>query len=1040
MIRSAPFFIVLFVLVPCAPAQETEPFLLDDVLKWEGRRHNTLGPTGRRLFADRIKEAPGFRGVFGYLHAVPDFKDPVIVAFRDEKGGLGARQVKTIWRPSHLETRWVLGRSEKGGVLVIEKKFITDDDALVDLVRVVNQGTRPVSFEAVVRGAVTPLPERYRSHQIHVDLSAAANIPFCPGRRLFTNREPQPFVWTEGEDHLFQHGSAGRDRKKAASSGECLGSGFGGRKGDRALYLVVCPDRDVLCICVRYARASRGTARFRVDVDGETVGSVEFSSTGGWGGAPSHWKRARIFPGSLEPGLRKISFEAEEEGSNVNIDGFFVMPRSALPPPLPERGRYPSGAEEQIPCLPGSIDYDGVRYSVPGQAGAEAPAAAGRSPAAEREPEIVALRGGIDGDPAFSFPETVFIDMPDPNQGIAAYHLLALVAGPRGFGEGSAAAFSFLFDDGSEETVPFPSVSDRIGTKETPRDIPPVTGPAAQRADWRFLVLPNVSDPSVRLSYTPPPGRFVRAIRFSKKPSPGIPILLAATMEIPPKTGRLPVRLGQKNFHSVPVSLALAGTEFVPVRTAGGRRALLRSFQIEPGGAESFSLVLATGRRDDEAARAAIEKADEPQPLRRHIARYRSWFDELAPCFECSDPVMEKVWSYRVFLMRHCMMRPGIPPMTAPVFYEGLHGNELPAIMARSTSHIMAEVRWLRHIRFARSQLRVHLRSQSADGLFPSVRVDWTGSHDINWIPAAALGVYRVHKDEQYLKEVLPLIARNADGTFARFDRDSGSFPRSKRVGPDFAAFLFASCRAVAEGHAILGNREKESEYLLKAEKVKRTVLDHLWDEEKGFYPFAFGLVPMSEPWFRAFERFVDPGELRVWNRPVRPHANSLVVEAAGAALRSGARTAVTEEFFEEFLGDFARLHLEGGRISRPLIRECYAGDTGEGIGCVDHFRSTYIDLIIRFVGGLVPRSGETLALHPVVKGLDHFRLARIPYHGRDIEIVWVRPGTESPWPERGRGYSIFVDGKEAARRPELGRMAVKLPDVKKSKKETAGE
>jgi len=1095
---------------------------LDEALRRDGDRHRTLGPTGKRLFTERIEEAPGIQGVFSYLHATPGFRNPISLGFRDEDGALAAGHVRTVWRPSHLEVRWLLeGRGAGGGIDVIERKFITEDDALVDRVRVVNGSGRPVSIEVVASGGMTPLPERFRSRQIHCDLSPAANVVPFPGRRLFTGRAAQTSVWVEGETPFFQQGSAGTDRKAAASGGGCLGSGFGAEKGHRALYVVVCPevgddaDADAggaaLCLGIRYARGLEGDALFGIEIDGRPAGTVVFAPTGGWGGNASHWRFARVRPEGLAPGLRRIALVPQRDGCCVNVDGFFVMPASVEPPPLPDAGRYPAGTEEQIAYLPGSVDYDGVRFLLPdpaagpedGAAGGSGPGSGGASPSAAPRPTLVALRGGIAGDPALAFPEEAVIAAPGTERAVETVHLLALVAGPRGFAPGAAAAFTFLFDDGSSETVPFPDVTDRIVREDggrPARAAPPAAGAAwNERAHWRFLALPLIGDPCVQLSYTPPPGRFVRSIRFHRESPatarPDVPVLLAATREIPPPSGRLPAYLGQKDFHGMPVSLALAGTEFAAVRTRDDGRVLVRSLQLEPGAAADFALVLSVDRRDDRAVLAAIEKASQPGLFEQHLGVYGKWFDDFTPRFDCSDPLLEKLWLYRWFLARHCMVRPEAPPLTAPVFYEGMHGGRSPAVTAFSTPHILAETRWLRDTRFAAGQVRAFLRTMDGSGLFGDVRIGGTsGRHGSHWIPAAAVDAYRVNGDRRFLMEVLYLLARNVDGTLAAFDEDGDGLPapRSRRdtgmerqpsffffggsdstgpearlERPDSAACAYASCAALAEGFALLGDREREERYGRLAEKVRAAALGTLFDggdgffyaaraddgvlapcrEAAGFYPFAMGLCPPREPYTRALDFLVDPDEFwtpfppaawarpgpggraanRTWNGPAWPHAQSVAAEAMARALRSSAKTAVTPALFEEFLRRYARLHFEEGDPDRPLIREFHDGETGAGRGCADTFDSAFNDLLIRYMGGIVPGSRDALELFPIVRGLDRFRFRRILYHGRDVEIVWVRPGTKNPYAGRPEGYTVVVDGNIVSTQPSLKRVTVEL-------------
>jgi hypothetical protein len=311
---------------------------------------------------------------------------------------------------------------------------------------------------------------------------------------------------------------------------------------------------------------------------------------------------------------------------------------------------------------------------------------------------------------------------------------------------------------------------------------------------------------------------------------------------------------------------------------------------------------------------------------------------------------------------------------------------------------------------------------------------------------------------------------------FSGFDNTG---PEARLERPDYAAAIHASCAALAEGFALLGDREREEHYGRLAGKVQAAALDLLWDgkdgffyavreddgtaarcrEVAGFYPFAMGLCPVGDPYTRAFDYLVDPDEFwtpfppascarsvpvfsaavqrwpgpggrttdRMWNGPTWPHAQSIAAEAMARALRSGESTAVTPALFEEFLRRFAFLHFENGDPDRPLIRETYDGETGAGTGCADSLQSTFNDLLIRHVGGVVPVSGDRLEFYPVVQGLDRFRFRRLLYHGREVEIVWVRPGTKNPYEGRPEGYTILVDEKIVSTQPSLKRVSIKL-------------
>ncbi len=1047
------FVFMAAVLAPSdSPAQERSPeggaFRFDEVLRRDGHRDHTLGTTGRRLFADRIDEALGVRGLFGYVHAAPDFQNPFTLAFRDEQGALDAHHVRTTWQPSFLEVEWRLAPGSS--VKITERKFITDDDVIVDRVRVTNRSPSPISIEAVAKGGLTPLLDRSRSRQIHFDLSSAANLVPSPGRRLFTDPHAPPFAWVEGEDYIYRSRDSGIDPVASASGKACLGGGFGATEGHMALWVAIVPDfseKDseevkASSVCFRYARGLTDSACFRLIVDNDDALSIEFPPTGGWGKEKEHWSTLRVPAEGLTPGLHKIGLRAEKGDATIKVDGFFLLPRAGRVPLLPESARFPTGMDEQILYLPGSIDYDGVRYLLP-------------DPGADMKPTLVALKGATEGDRAFDFPESIEIDAPEKKPGVAWCHLLCLLAGPRGYGEGPCATVDFCFDDGSKESVPFPIVSLRMEPGMASASI-------MRRSEWRFLVIPRINGPCVQLSYLPPPGRFIDKIVVRKEGSPDrspeIPVLLAATSEVPPPTGRRPLHLGQKTFADIPVTLALTGSDFVPLRADGGERMLLRSIQLEPGASEEFSLVLATHVKTHDAMTKALDWTADPDPLRRHRETYRRWFDEFVPSFQCSDPYMEKAWFYRWWLARHCMLWPQAPPLSAPVFYESLHGDAAAMVTARSTPHIVSEVRWLRDKRFAVGQVRAHLRTPQGKGLFADVRVDGECAPYLpHSIPAAAIGVYHVHNEEQYLKEVLSLLSRNVDATLKATDGDGDNLPAlSRRAAgelksqpsfaffdeagnppqdvalerPDFAAFVYASCQAVGEGYALLGDRDKERAYRQKAERIKQAVLGVLWNEEdrffysvrardnvpargrekSGYYPFSMGLCDGRQPYGEAFGFLADPEELHT--------PFPFLLDALGKLRRNRPARAPGEAFFEDYLQRATRLHFEEGDLDRPMLR------AGEG---ADWFCSSYNDVLVRFVGGLVPGSGRVAQFRPVVDSLDHFRFSRLRYHGCDIEIVWVRPGTPNPYAGRPEGYTIMINGAVAANESSLRRVMVNL-------------
>ena len=84
-----------------------------------------------------------------------------------------------------------------------------------------------------------------------------------------------------------------------------------------------------------------------------------------------------------------------------------------------------------------------------------------------------------------------------------------------------------------------------------------------------------------------------------------------------------------------------------------------------------------------------------------------------------------------------------------------------------------------------------------------------------------------------------------------------------------------------------------------------------------------------------------------------------------------------------------------------------------------DYNHSTFCDLVIAGLCGIVPQKGDTVAVRPLAPAdWDWFRLAGVRYHGHDLDVVWDRTGAKFG---RGRGLSVWVDGAEIARAAALG-------------------
>ena len=88
---------------------------------------------------------------------------------------------------------------------------------------------------------------------------------------------------------------------------------------------------------------------------------------------------------------------------------------------------------------------------------------------------------------------------------------------------------------------------------------------------------------------------------------------------------------------------------------------------------------------------------------------------------------------------------------------------------------------------------------------------------------------------------------------------------------------------------------------------------------------------------------------------------------------------------------------------------------------------SGFADPLITGLIGLRPRADRELVLHPLLPPGEwsYFALDGLPYHGHLLTIVYDKTGDHY---HRGRGLTVFVDGKKLASRPTLGLLEAKLP------------
>lgn len=324
-----------------------------------------------------------------------------------------------------------------------------------------------------------------------------------------------------------------------------------------------------------------------------------------------------------------------------------------------------------------------------------------------------------------------------------------------------------------------------------------------------------------------------------------------------------------------------------------------------------------------------------------------------------------------------------------------------------------------------------------------------------------------------------PYLAEN--GLFQQIDSHEGSEysisgrpweydrPRAD-YRPQTNSCMCGDAKAIARLAHMKGDDVLAEEFDREAERIARRMDEALWDEQEGFYktvnsetgekcsaceekgyfpwyfdipgperdcawdkltdeayfktPAGIATAQRSHPHYRRDlkgERFGADGPC-TWSGQVWPFDTCMTL--TGLANRIDRRDGGTPEMREMWLENmrsYARLHDKDGY---PWLGESLDPDSGawdhERERGLNYNHSSFCDLVVTGLAGLRPQTDPTVRINPVIpeNGMDWFCLENVPYHGRLLTILYDADGSRYG---QGKGLILFVDGKEAASRSELG-------------------
>lgn len=447
-----------------------------------------------------------------------------------------------------------------------------------------------------------------------------------------------------------------------------------------------------------------------------------------------------------------------------------------------------------------------------------------------------------------------------------------------------------------------------------------------------------------------------------------------------------------------------------------------------------------------------------------------AWLQKEIPLFECPDHEVEEMYYFRWWSFRkHIEQSPD-----GFVFSEFLTRQQP---VSSAVGHQIVEGRWLHdqnyiddyvHYWFLRPGNRQQLHRYSG------------------WVEYALWQRYLATGDKAFIVSLLDDLTANyvqweqehltTNGLFWQFDvRDameesiSGS-RTNKNLRPTLNSYMYGNARAIAEIARLAGSQKTADEYEVKAAALKKLVETGLWNddakffearrdsgqlanvrEEIGFIPWMFELPTPDHGYEAAWKQLTDlkgfeasygitTAERRSpffrthgyghceWDGAVWPFATSQTLDALANVLRDYPQNVVTaRDYFDAFLTYTESQHANG----KPYIGEYLDETTGQWIngkgGRSRYYNhSTYADLIITGVVGLVPRADDTVEVWPLLPtGVwTFFCLDGVNYHGHSLTILWDEDGTRYG---RGKGLVVLEDGKEIIHSKTLEKITGKL-------------
>ena len=499
-----------------------------------------------------------------------------------------------------------------------------------------------------------------------------------------------------------------------------------------------------------------------------------------------------------------------------------------------------------------------------------------------------------------------------------------------------------------------------------------------------------------------------------------------------------------------------------------------KEFTLEAGKSVTYKLAVAVADKQGDNASKINTFVQAKNAVEDHAKQFNLWFEKNIPYFDCDDKQILQIYYFRWLTYRNNIRKITdkwngyiISEFLPNVWWAGLYNS-----ISCPAGHHFYEGRWIRDEKY----LDAYQEFWFIDGANPRLY-----SFPI---ADAYYNRYLVTGDKQELTKYLDKLIDNYKGwekshyvsSMGLFKQIADRDGMENAIGGDgirttINSYMYGDAVAIANIATLLGKDSVAKEYMDKAEKLRKNVMENLWNDEEDFFetikedgssvnvrellgyvPWYFNLPADDAKYSVAFAQLLDsqgflapygpttaerrdPKFMSVirpncrWDGPSWPFATSQTLVAAANLLNNYKKNnSFKKGDWYDLLKTYAKSQYKNGY---PWVAENIHPITGEWI--VDYDRSihynhsTYTDIVITGLVGIRPEdSDKYLTINPLLDSSDlkHFMLENVSYRGRNVTVVYDSDGTKYGI---GAGLFVYINGELSASAKTLSSMKIAL-------------